>query len=89
MLIALYFVVQGVRCTNGVNNAREKLKTYDVNTANLSYGEIHYIDEGEGEPYLLCTAYLAGTTKLMMVSKIGCPKIGLLRHLALVTSAHL
>ena len=60
-----------------------------MNTANLSYGEIHYIDEGEGETILAVHGIFGGYDQAYDGFKIGCPKIGLLRHLALVTSAHL
>lgn len=60
VIIALYFAVQGVRCTNGVNKAREKLKTYDVNVANLSYGKMRYIAEGEGETILAVHGIFGG-----------------------------
>ena len=49
---ALYFLIQGIRCAIGLNEAEEKLNSYEVNTANLSYGPVSYIDSGEGEVIL-------------------------------------
>lgn len=50
--LALYFLVQGIRCAIRLNEAKEKLNSYEVNTANLSYGPVSYIDSGEGEVIL-------------------------------------
>lgn len=50
--LALYFLVQGIRCAIGLNEAEEKLNSYEVNTANLSYGPVSYVDSGEGEVIL-------------------------------------
>ncbi len=52
MIIVLYLGVQGVRCVVGLRNARNKLNSYETNTANLSYGSMSYIDAGEGEVIL-------------------------------------
>ena len=51
-LIALYFVVQGIRCYLDLRKAKEKLNSYDKIEMNLSYGKLTYIDEGEGEVIL-------------------------------------
>ncbi|HQC69010.1 MAG TPA: alpha/beta hydrolase [Clostridia bacterium] len=49
IIFALYFTVQGIRCVYGYNKALDKLKSYKVDTANLSYGSMTYVDTGEGE----------------------------------------
>ncbi|MDI9470737.1 MAG: alpha/beta hydrolase [Bacillota bacterium] len=51
-VIALYFLIQGLRCVSGLQKTREKLSSYDVRTAELSYGAMNYVDEGEGEVLL-------------------------------------
>jgi pimeloyl-ACP methyl ester carboxylesterase len=48
-LIALYFLIQGIRCIHGSHKAQEKRLTYETKVANLAYGQMTYVDEGEGE----------------------------------------
>lgn len=48
-LVALYFTIQWIRCAGGLRRAQDRLKTYDAKSAELSYGTMTYIDEGEGE----------------------------------------
>ncbi|NLJ70190.1 MAG: alpha/beta hydrolase [Clostridiaceae bacterium] len=48
MIILLYFLIQGIRCAKGLNKARNKLNSYQTKTADLSYGSMTYIDEGQG-----------------------------------------
>lgn len=50
--LVLYFLIQGIRSAAGFKKAQEKLQTYKVNVAELSYGPVTYIDEGEGEVIL-------------------------------------
>lgn len=52
LLLIIYFAVQGVLCTIGVNKANKKIESYNVKVAKLSYGDMTYIDEGEGEVIL-------------------------------------
>ena len=52
LIFVLYFLIQAVRCNLGLDQAREKLSSYEVKTAELSYGPMTYIDEGEGEVVL-------------------------------------
>ena len=52
ILIILYLIVQGFRCSKGSKTAQDKLHSYQVKTANLSYGSMTYIDEGQGEVIL-------------------------------------
>ncbi|MGI6359611.1 MAG: alpha/beta fold hydrolase [Acholeplasmatales bacterium] len=51
-IVILYFLIQGILCIIGINKANKKLASYNVKVANLSYGEMTYIDEGEGEVIL-------------------------------------
>jgi pimeloyl-ACP methyl ester carboxylesterase len=52
MIIVLYFLIQGIRCVNGLQEAQDKLNTYDFKVADLSYGSMTYVDAGEGEAIL-------------------------------------
>ncbi len=52
IIISAYFIVQGVRCYIMASGAREKLKTYNARTAKLSYGDMTYAEQGEGETIL-------------------------------------
>ena len=50
--IALYFLVQGLRSIQGLHKAQDRLDAYGAKSAQLSYGAMTYIDEGEGEVIL-------------------------------------
>ncbi|HHX53990.1 MAG TPA: alpha/beta hydrolase [Clostridiales bacterium] len=52
LIIALYFLIQGIRCGYGLRKARENLVLYESKTAELSYGSMTYVDAGEGEVIL-------------------------------------
>ena len=51
-LITVYLVVQAIRCGIAVNESKERLLSYNAKTADLSYGKMSYVDEGEGEVIL-------------------------------------
>ena len=69
MTIVLYSMIQGIRCTQGLRKAREKLDSYEVKTAELSYGSMTYIDKGEGEVILSVHAFSEDTIRLMTMFK--------------------
>ncbi len=48
-VLAIYLIVQGIRCNMEVKEGKERLVTYGAKTANLSYGNMTYVDRGEGE----------------------------------------
>ncbi|NLZ89839.1 MAG: alpha/beta hydrolase [Clostridiales bacterium] len=50
--MALYFLVQGLRSIQGLHKAQDRLNVYGAKSAQLSYGAMTYIDEGEGEVIL-------------------------------------
>lgn len=50
--MAIYFLVQGIRCGAAVRESKNRLAAYNAQTAALSYGEITYVDSGEGEVIL-------------------------------------
>ena len=52
LVFVLYLVIQGIRCAYGLKIARNKLSTYDHKVADLSYGSMTYVDEGEGDVIL-------------------------------------
>lgn len=52
LVFVLYFSIQGIRCAHGLKMARNKLNTYNRKVADLSYGTMTYVDEGEGEVIL-------------------------------------
>jgi pimeloyl-ACP methyl ester carboxylesterase len=52
IIIALYFIIQGIRCTAGVQKARKNLQDYNVKVSRLSYGDMTYVEQGGGETIL-------------------------------------
>lgn len=48
-VLAIYLIVQGIRCNMAVKEGKERLVTYGAKTAHLSYGNMTYVDRGEGE----------------------------------------
>ena len=52
IILATYFLVQGVRCYSDLGKAKEKLSSYNIIELDLSYGKIGYIGAGEGEVIL-------------------------------------
>ena len=52
IILAIYLLIQGVRCHLDLVKAKEKLNSYNKKEIDLSYGKITYIDEGEGEVIL-------------------------------------
>ena len=52
LALAMYFIVQGIRCGVAVRESKNRLAAYNAQTAALSYGDITYVDSGEGEVIL-------------------------------------
>ena len=52
LALAMYFIVQGIRCGAAVRESKNRLAAYNAQMAALSYGEITYVDSGEGEVIL-------------------------------------
>ncbi len=59
-LFLSYATVQGIRSSHGRAKAHERLSNYDVKTASLSYGDVTYLDEGNGETILSVHGILGG-----------------------------
>ncbi|NLL92232.1 MAG: alpha/beta hydrolase [Ruminococcaceae bacterium] len=52
LTVVLYFIIQGIRCIDGLHKARNKLNSCKTSTAFLSYGPMIYVDSGKGEVIL-------------------------------------
>lgn len=52
LLLAVYLIVQGIRCNIAAKESKERLAAYGAETVNLSYGKLSYVDAGEGEAIL-------------------------------------
>lgn len=51
-VIVLYLLIQGIRCGISVKEGDKRLLSYNAKTADLSYGKMTYVDEGDGEVIL-------------------------------------
>ena len=51
-VIAVYLLVQGIRCPIAVRAGRERLAAYEAKKVTLSYGSMTYVDKGEGKGIL-------------------------------------
>lgn len=52
LLLAVYLIVQGIRCNIAAKESKERLAVYGAETVNLSYGKMSYVDTGKGEVIL-------------------------------------
>lgn len=52
LAIAMYLIVQGIRCNIATKEKLKQLSGYDAQTVHLSYGDMSYVDEGSGEVIL-------------------------------------
>ena len=52
LFLVVYLIVQGIRCSIAVKESKERLATYGSKTVQLSYGNMSYVDTGEGETIL-------------------------------------
>lgn len=52
LILAAYLIVQGIRCSIAVKESKERLAAYGAETVQLSYGNMSYVDTGEGETIL-------------------------------------
>ncbi len=48
-ILTIYLIVQAIICHKAVSSARKKISAMPYETAELSYGNMTYIDEGQGE----------------------------------------
>lgn len=52
VIVLLYLLIQGIRCQSALKESKERLSSYNAKTISLSYGDMTYVDEGEGEVIL-------------------------------------
>ena len=52
LFLVFYLIVQEVRCSIALKESKERLATYGAETVQLSYGNMSYVDTGEGETIL-------------------------------------
>ena len=52
LFLVVYLVIQGIRCRIAVKESKEKLAAYGAKTVSLNYGNMSYVDQGEGETIL-------------------------------------
>ena len=52
LFLAAYLIVQGIRCSIAVKESKERLAAYGAEAVQLSYGNMSYVDTGEGETIL-------------------------------------
>lgn len=52
LILVSYLLIQGIRCKSAVKKGKEILKTYDPKDILLSYGNMSYVDKGQGEVIL-------------------------------------
>lgn len=68
-VLAIYLIVQGIRCNMAVKEGKERLVTYGAKTANLSYGNMTYVDRGEGEIILSVHGIFGGYDQAYVTCK--------------------
>lgn len=53
VIVLLYLLIQRIRCQSALQESKERLSSYyNAKTVSLSYGDVTYVDEGEGEVIL-------------------------------------
>lgn len=60
LLLAVYLIVQGIRCNIAVKESKKRLADYGAKKVNLSYGKMSYVDAGEGETILCVHGIFSG-----------------------------
>ena len=52
LVVGMYLLVQGIRCNRATKEKLKQLSEYDAKTISLSYGDMSYVDKGNGEVIL-------------------------------------
>ena len=52
LVAGMYLLVQGIRCNRATKEKQKQLSEYDAKTISLSYGDMSYVDKGNGEVIL-------------------------------------
>lgn len=60
IVIALYLLIQFIRCRIEMKKSYQRLKTYNAKTISLSYGKMTYVDQGKGEVILVVHGIFGG-----------------------------
>ena len=87
-IIALYLIIQGIRCAAAVRAGEERLAGYRAETAALSYGEMSYVDGGRADGPVILSVHglfggydqawdtvqdMAGDNRIIAPSRFGYP----------------
>lgn len=70
LVLAVYLIVQGIRCSIAVKASKERLAAYEVQTAILSYGNMSYVDTERAKQSYLFMEFLVAMTNPMIHVKI-------------------
>ena len=52
LILTVYLIFQGIQCNIAVKNSKERLASYSTKTTDLSYGNMSYVDIGNGDVIL-------------------------------------
>ena len=52
LVAGMYLLVQGIRCNRATKEKLKQLSEYDAKTISMSYGDMSYVDKGNGEVIL-------------------------------------
>lgn len=58
--ISFYTIIMSIKLTIDLKDAKEQLKSYQPSQMILSYGNIEYLDRGDGEVLLVCHGIFGG-----------------------------
>ena len=58
--ISFYTIIMSIKLTIDLKDAKKKLKSYQPSQMILSYGNIEYLDRGDGEVLLVCHGIFGG-----------------------------
>ena len=72
LALAVYFLVQGIRCAVAVRESKARLVAYNAQTTALSYGDMVYVDSGEGEVILSVHGIFGGYNQAYDTCKDFC-----------------
>ena len=59
-IVVSFLAIQAIRCNLAVRDAKIRLETYNAKTVVLSYGNMTYVDEGEGDVVLCAHGIFGG-----------------------------
>ena len=52
LTVGAYLILQGVRCKKAINEGKKRLEEYGAKNIELSYGNMSYVDKGDGDVIL-------------------------------------